>query len=316
MPIDPAQLQTGGALQGAVAASLLREHEAAAELQAGDTIGSFRVIRELGRGGMAVVYLAERNDGEYEQCIALKWMQAGQGDSTGEALFRRERQALANLNHPHIARLLDGGRTPQGRPWFAMEFIDGPPLDRYCIDAALPLRQRLERFLEVCSAVAFAHAHGVLHRDIKPENIIVAADGKVYFLDFGIARILDVPSLTKTEALMGPHTPGYAAPEQFNNLKSDIDSRADLFSIGVVTYECLSGKNPFSTGAISHLDILQRTETITPVSFQIIGDTQQQFMGLLSSLMGKYPSRRPKDATQALNWLSAAMSTLKYEEVK
>ena len=115
---------------------------------------------------------------------------------------------------------------------------------------------------------------------------------------------------------MGPHTPGYAAPEQFNNLKSDIDSRADLFSIGVVTYECLSGKNPFSAGAISHLDILQRTETITPVSFQIIGDTQQQFMGLLSSLMGKYPSRRPKDATQALNWLSAAMSTLKYEEVK
>ena len=156
----------------------------------------------------------------------------------------------------------------------------------------------------------------IVHRDIKPENIIVAADGKVYFLDFGIARILDVPSLTKTEALIGPHTPGYAAPEQFNNLKSDIDSRADLFSIGVVTYECLSGKNPFSEGAISHLDILQRTETITPVSFQIIGDTQQQFMGLLSSLMGKFPSRRPKDATQALNWLSAAMSTLKYEEVK
>lgn len=156
----------------------------------------------------------------------------------------------------------------------------------------------------------------IVHRDIKPENIIVSADGKVYFLDFGIARIIGVPSLTKTGALVGPHTPGYAAPEQFNNLKSDIDSRADLFSIGVVTYECLSGKNPFSEGATSHLDILQRTETVTPVSFQIQGDTQQQFMGLLSSLMGKFPSRRPKDATQALDWLNAAKSTFQYEGVK
>jgi serine/threonine-protein kinase len=156
----------------------------------------------------------------------------------------------------------------------------------------------------------------IVHRDIKPENIIISAEGKVYFLDFGIARILGVPSLTKTEALIGPHTPGYAAPEQFNNLKSDIDSRADLFSIGVVTYECLSGKNPFSEGATSHLDILQRTETITPVSFQIQGDTHHQFMGLLSSLMGKFPSRRPKNASQALDWLNASKSTLQFEEAK
>ncbi len=154
----------------------------------------------------------------------------------------------------------------------------------------------------------------IVHRDIKPENIIISPENKVYFLDFGIARVLGVPSLTKTEALIGPHTPGYAAPEQFNNLKSDIDSRADLFSMGVVTYECLSGRNPFSEGAMSHLDILQRTETITPVSFRIQGDTQQQFMGLLSSLMGKYPSRRPKDATQALCWLNAAKSTFQYKE--
>jgi len=124
-----------------------------------------------------------------------------------------------------------------------------------------------------------------------------------------------MPSLTKTDALIGPHTPGYAAPEQFNNLKKDIDSRADLFSIGVVTYECLSGFNPFSEGAISHFDILQRTETVTPLSFQIYGDTQQQFMGLLSSLMGKYPSRRPQNANQALNWLNGAKYTFQFEEV-
>ena len=189
------------------------------------------------------------------------------------------------------------------------------------------LRKRLDRserfmlkeavdFLEHgLSFIKQLEAKGIVHRDIKPENIIVSANGKVFFLDFGIARILGLPSLTKTEAIVGPHTPGYAAPEQFNNLKSDIDSRADLFSIGVVTYECLSGQNPFSEGARSHLEILQRTETITPVTFQIQGDTQQQFMGLLSSLMGKYPSRRPKDATQALNWLNAAKSTLQYEGV-
>ena len=152
----------------------------------------------------------------------------------------------------------------------------------------------------------------IIHRDIKPENIIVSPNGKAFFLDFGIARILGVVSLTKTEAIVGPHTPGYAAPEQFNNLKKDIDSRADLFSIGVVTYECLSGSNPFSDGASSHLEILQRTETISPVKFQIAGDTQSLFMGILSSLMGKYPSRRPKDASQALNWLSAAKATFDY----
>lgn len=156
----------------------------------------------------------------------------------------------------------------------------------------------------------------IVHRDIKPANIIISADGKVYFLDFGIARILDSPSLTKTESPVGPHTPGYAAPEQFNNLKRDIDSRADLFSIGVVTYESLSGKNPFNEGAISNLEILQRTETITPVSFQIPGDNQQQFMGLLSSLMGKFPSRRPKDAAQALAWLSAVKSTFQYGDTR
>jgi serine/threonine-protein kinase len=188
------------------------------------------------------------------------------------------------------------------------------------------LRKRIERNerFTLREAVAFLEQGlffirkletiNIVHRDIKPENIIVSPDGKAYFLDFGIARILGAPSLTKTEAIAGPHTPGYAAPEQFNNLKTDIDSRADLFSIGVVTYECLSGTNPFSGGARSHLEILQRTETISPVKFQIKGDTHQQFMGILSSLMGKYPSRRPKNADQAMNWLNAAKSTFQYNE--
>ena len=188
------------------------------------------------------------------------------------------------------------------------------------------LRKRIERndLFSLREAVDFLkqgllfitqlEANKIVHRDIKPENIMVASSGKIYFLDFGIARVLGLPSLTKTEAIVGPHTPGYAAPEQFNNLKSSIDSRADLFSIGVVTYECLSGQNPFSEGAGSYLEILQRTETISPVKFQIEGDSQQQFMGILSTLMGKFPSRRPKNATQALDWLNAAESTFLYGE--
>lgn len=186
------------------------------------------------------------------------------------------------------------------------------------------LRKRLDRgelfslseavlFLEQgLSFVLQLEQMGIVHRDIKPENIIIAGDMTAFFIDFGIARLLNQPSLTKTENVFGPHTPGYAAPEQFNNLKKDIDSRADLFSLGVVTYECLVGYNPFNKDAVSALDVLQKTETITPVIHLIPGDTQQQFMALLSSLMGKYPSRRPKNAAQAIEWLNAAKQTFVY----
>lgn len=171
------------------------------------------------------------------------------------------------------------------------------------------LKQAVD-FLEQCLIfISQIESKGIIHRDIKPENIIISDSGQVFFLDFGIARILDLPSLTKTEAIIGPHTPGYAAPEQFNNLKREIDSRADIFSVGVVTYECVTGHNPFKEGAANALDILQKTETITPVAHSIEGDTQRQFMALLSSMMGKYPSRRPKNAQQALGWLNAAKST-------
>lgn len=152
----------------------------------------------------------------------------------------------------------------------------------------------------------------IVHRDIKPENLILTNDQLVYFLDFGIARILDMQSLTQSDAAFGPHTPGYAAPEQFNNLKRDIDSRADLFSLGVVTYECLTGSNPFRENAANFLDVLQRTATVTPASYQIAGDDQHLLMGLISSMMGKAPSMRPKDAAQAVGWLNAIKPTLKY----
>ena len=198
--------------------------------------------------------------------------------------------------------------------WYVEQKVKGTELrkvlesgKRFSLEEAVTF---LEQGLEF---IACIENKGIVHRDIKPENIIRADDGRIFFLDFGIARILGADSLTRTGAMMGPHTPGYAAPEQFNNLKKEIDSRADIFSLGVVTYECITGKNPFREGSINALEVLQKTETITPVQYSIKGDTQSQFMALLGAMMGKYPSRRPRTAKQAIDWLKVAKKTFVYE---
>jgi eukaryotic-like serine/threonine-protein kinase len=225
MPIRPEDFQTGGALQGAVAASLVRQRQAASELATGEHVGIYRVLREIGRGGMAIVYLAERDDGEYEQHVALKWMQSADADPVAEALFRRERQALADLRHPNIARLLDGGRSRDGRPWFAMEFVDGEPLDRHCVVNSVAPARRLQLFLQVCGAVAFAHARGVIHRDIKPSNVLVDSDGSARLLDFGIAQLLGQDDLAGRA-----YTPGFASPEQQRGEAVTVTS--DVYQLG------------------------------------------------------------------------------------
>jgi serine/threonine-protein kinase len=148
----------------------------------------------------------------------------------------------------------------------------------------------------------------IVHRDIKPENIIVSPDGELYFLDFGIARVLDATSITKTNQ-GGPNTPGYAAPEQFTGQKEHLDTRADLFSIGVVTYELVTGVNPFRKNARSPYEVLNNTVTVTPVQHQIEGDVQSQFMGLISTLMSKQVFLRPQTADKALEWLKSARET-------
>lgn len=235
MPIRPEDLLTGGALQGAVARSLLRARDAPAQLEAGMVLGPYRVLRELGRGGMAQVYLAERADGEYRQQVALKWMQGANPDANSEALFRRERQALADLRHPNIAQLLDGGCTAEGRLWFAMEFIEGEQLDRHCVQAALPLGQRLALFRQVCSAVAFAHARGILHRDIKPSNVLVDREGRARLLDFGIAQLLG----EEDRLAAGAYTPGFASPEQTRGETLTVAS--DVFQLGRLLAVLLCG---------------------------------------------------------------------------
>lgn len=224
MPIRPEDFATGGALLGGIAASLLRDH--ARLPQPGQRIGPFRITEELGRGGMAVVYRAARDDGEYLQTVALKWIAGGGGDEGARALFRRERQALADLNHPHIARLLDGGHGEDGQPWLAMEYVDGARIDRHARAAQLDTRARLSLYLQVCEAAAYAHARGLLHRDIKPSNVLVNAAGQAKLLDFGIVQLIGEDDTLARHA----HTPGYASPEQERGERLTV--AADVYQLG------------------------------------------------------------------------------------
>ena len=249
MPIQPDDFQTGGALQSGIAASLLRHRDDQSSPKAGDSIGSYRIVDELGRGGMAIVFRAERADGEYEQQVALKWMLDSLADPTTAELFRRERQALANLNHPHIARLLDGGKTPEGRPWFAMELIEGRTLDRHCVDQDLPLAQRLELFVQVCAAVAFAHARGLIHRDIKPSNVLVDTESQVKLLDFGIAQLLGADDGLAARA----HTPGFASPEQKQG--DTLTVASDIYQLGRLLDVLLRPRSEHATTIIGNSPI-------------------------------------------------------------
>ena len=155
-------------------------------------IGPYRIVQHLGAGGMADVYLALRDDAQYEQRVAVKIVKRGMDTEEILRRFRNERQTLADLDHPNIAHLLDGGMTADGRPYLVMEYIDGEPLDRYCDAGGLDLVRRLHLFREICEAVSYAHRKLIVHRDLKPSNILVTAEGTPKLLDFGIAKMLDL----------------------------------------------------------------------------------------------------------------------------
>ncbi len=265
-------------------------------------------IKILKRGGQKKVFSAmNKNQGK---CVIKLYF------TPNDPRSAREIEIEKNIALPMVPRIYDTGIVEYENIdtlYVVEEMVEGKELRDILNDGKIFTLREAVHFLEQgLEFVAHIEKKGIVHRDIKPENIIMNESGDIFFLDFGIARIIGGESLTKTGALLGPHTPGYAAPEQFNNLKKEIDSRTDLFSLGVVTYECLTGKNPFRENAKNALEVLQKTETITPVNFSILGDEQKQFMALLGSMMGKYPSRRPKSAEQALGWLNAAKSTFVY----
>ena len=212
----------------------------------GRRIGPYQIVNQIGTGGMGEVYRAFRID-EYEKEVAIKVVRAGQESGFSVSRFKNERQILAKLEHPNVARLVDGGTTDDGLPYFVMELIEGRPIDEYCESHKLPIEERLKLFLQVCSAVQYAHQHLIIHRDIKPSNILVTSEGTPKLLDFGIAKILGTEA---TAALFEPtltifraFTPEYASPEQ---IKGDpITTASDVYSLGVVLYELLTGCHPY-----------------------------------------------------------------------
>lgn len=208
----------------------------------GRRIGVYQIGDEIGHGGMGEVYRALRADGQYHKQVAIKLVRGGMDTSSVIERFRNERQILASLDHPNIARLLDGGTTEDGVPYLVMELIEGTPIDQYCEDHQLGIFERLQLFNEVCSAVQYAHQRLVIHRDIKPSNVLVTADGIPKLLDFGIAKILD-PSAGVETTLMRPMTPEYASPEQIRG--EQITTATDVYSLGVVLYRLLTGCSPY-----------------------------------------------------------------------
>ena len=209
----------------------------------GALIGPYRLVRELGHGGMGVVYLAERADGQFEQRVALKLIKRGMDSDEILRRFLAERQVLARLSHAHIARLLDGGVTVEGQPWFAMEYVGGVPLNRYCEAQGLGVEERLRLFGEVCEAVQYAHQNLVVHRDLKPSNILVTAAGETKLVDFGIAKLLYQESadeaVTHTEYRL--MTPEYAAPEQLRG--EPVTTATDVYALGAILYQLLTGRH-------------------------------------------------------------------------
>ena len=218
-----------------------------ADQMIGRQVGAYRLEREIGRGGMGAVYLATRADNEFYRRVAIKLVKRGMDSDSIVRRFRHERQILASFDHPNIARLLDGGTTEDGRPWFAMEYIEGEPVTRWCDERQLSIQERLRLFLQVCAAVQYAHQRQVIHRDIKPGNILVTADGTPKLLDFGIARILDPDLLLDSGELtiagIHPMTPEYASPEQVRG--EPVTPASDQYALGVLLYELLAGRRPY-----------------------------------------------------------------------
>ncbi len=212
----------------------------------GETVGNYKIIRKIASGGMGAVYLAWRSDGHFDRDVALKVIKKGMDSEQIIKRFNRERQILANLHHPNIARLFDAGITDDGRPFFTMEYIEGLPIDKYCDQNRLTINARLKLFLTVCEAVGNAHRNLIVHRDLKPGNIFITNEGTVKLLDFGIATLLsenNEPAGQLTNAGQHVLTPEYAAPEQFKGGYSSVSS--DVYQLGIVLHELLCGCRPY-----------------------------------------------------------------------
>ncbi len=232
----------------------------------GVALGPWKIERQIASGGMGTVYLGSRADGQYQQQVAIKVVKRGMDSEELLKRFRRERRTLAALNHPNIARLLDGGLAPDGRPYLVMEYVPGLPIDVYCDRKRLNLEERLRVFRVVCEAVRAAHRNLVVHRDLKPGNILVTEDGTPKLLDFGIAKLVGGPDATRTLDTERRLTPEYASPEQAAGLP--LTTATDVYSLGVILYQLLCGRLPyrFHTKTSGEIERVIRNQPPTPPS--------------------------------------------------
>jgi serine/threonine-protein kinase len=282
--------------------------------RAGVVVGRYRLIEEIGRGGMGTVWLAERADGQFEQRVALKLVKRGMDTDEILARFLRERQILARLEHPNIARLLDGGVSVDERPYFVMEHVPGVPITEHCDARRLPIRERLELFVVVCRTVGYAHRNLVVHRDIKPSNVLVDSSGAIKLLDFGIAKLLgdeDAAPMLMTRQSSGLMTPEYASPEQLAGER--VTTASDVYQLGALLYELLCGCRSSSPtesndGGSPPSARIRRTHAITrrggrvdTVDPDVIGDRRstspdklrRQLRGDLDSIVLRAVRREP-----------------------
>jgi non-specific serine/threonine protein kinase/serine/threonine-protein kinase len=220
-----------------------------------EQIGPYRVVREIGRGGMGTVYLGERADGQFEQRVAIKVIKRGMDTDAVLRRFYAERQILARLQHPNITRLLDGGMV-DNRPFFVMEYLEGEPLGEYCRSRKLPVRERIRLFLSVCDAVEYAHRNLILHRDLKNGNILVDADGTPKLLDFGIAKLLAEDGAEQSVVAARPLTPQAASPEQIQGIP--LTTASDVYGLGLLLFELLAGEPPYRVSSLSAAEMVHQ----------------------------------------------------------
>jgi len=302
--IDDPRAVDSAALAGPMGSELAVK---AAPVHAPRAIGPYRLVRELGRGGMSVVYVAERTDGAFTAKVALKVATLISPDPAARARFARERQILADLQHPNIARILDGGELPDGRPFLVMDLIDGEPIDVHCDDRGLSVAERLALVADVMAAVEHAHRNLVVHRDLKPSNVLVDREGRVALLDFGIAALLEEaagPSLTRADAR--PLTPQCAAPEQFR--PGPVTTTVDVYQLGVLLFRLLAGRLPYDLPAGGGHDgwrqVVEQTQPPRP-SDVAPHDRRRQLRGDLDTIvlkaLRKEPERRYGSAEQMLD---------------
>ncbi len=288
-PPDPSTLTLGGAAASGAPPEAQSEKK---------SIGPYQIIRKMGQGGMGAVYLGVRVDQDFKKHLAIKVIRTGMDSDEIVARFRRERQILASLDHPNIAHLIDAGTTDDGLPYFVMEYVQGRPLTEYCDSHKLTVRERLELFRSVCSAVQSAHQNLVVHRDLKPANILVTSDGKAKLLDFGIAKLLnpDIYSgeLPPTATDMRVMTPEYASPEQVRG--DPVGTSSDVYSLGVILFELLSGRRPYQFTSNNQAEIFrviseeEPRKPSTAVTHERNADTDR-----LSTLRGGTPEKLQKE---------------------